>query len=64
MTSRKNKMNAAYHGFKYVLFDRRLAIDIHKRLTRSWSLMHCMDVKFGLRQLKILADWNQYSYDI
>ena len=26
MASRKNKMNAAYHGFKHVLLDKRLAI--------------------------------------
>ena len=30
MASRKNKMNAAYHGFKHVLLDNRLAI--HTRL--------------------------------
>ena len=30
MASRKNKMNAAYHGFKHVLLDKRLAI--HTRL--------------------------------
>ena len=26
MSSRKNKMNAAYHGFKHVLLDKRLAL--------------------------------------
>ena len=26
MASRKNKMNAAYHGFKHVLLDKRLAV--------------------------------------
>ena len=30
MASRNNKMNAAYHGFKHVLLDKRLAI--HTRL--------------------------------